>query len=141
MRGILKLTKKAQEKGYKIIIITNQSGIARGLYAHEDVSSLHQYMISLFEEEGVRIDDIYYCPHHPEFNGNCFCRKPGSILLERAAAKYKINTTKSFMFGDKARDLIAGENVGCKTVWVGEGNLDFAADYQIRFPDEFIPFL
>jgi D-glycero-D-manno-heptose 1,7-bisphosphate phosphatase len=141
LRGILKLTKKAQEKGYKIIIITNQSGIARGLYSHQDVKLLHQYMLSLFQEAGVMIDSIYYCPHHPEFTGKCFCRKPGSLLIERAAAKLEIDTSLSFMFGDKERDLIAGQTAGCKTVWVGQGRPEFYADYRIESPDAFIPFL
>lgn len=141
MRGILKLTKKAQKEGYKIIIVTNQSGIARGLYTHKDVEILHAHMRKLFDEAGIGIDQVFYCPHHPDFNGKCFCRKPGSLLLERAAAAFRVDTAQSFMLGDKARDLMAGQKVGCKTVWVGEKDADFEADYRITYPDELIPFL
>jgi D-glycero-D-manno-heptose 1,7-bisphosphate phosphatase len=141
LRGILKLTKFAQEKGYKLVIITNQSGIARRLYNHKDVEILHEHMLELFAGEHVLIDGIYYCPHHPEFTGKCFCRKPGHLMLERAIGKFQIDPHQSFMLGDKERDLIAGKNVGCKTVRVGEGEPIFPTDISVGYPDELIPYL
>ncbi len=140
VKGIVKLTKKAQNAGYKLVIITNQSGIARGLYGHDEVEVLHQYMCMLFEKEGVSLDLIYYCPHHPDFSGKCFCRKPQSLMIERAAARLGVDTSLSFMLGDKSRDLVAGRQAGCRTVGIGEEPLK-NADFQFRFPDELIPFL
>ena len=140
VQGILELGQYAQQKGYQLAVITNQSGIARGLYDHGDVDTLHAYMAELFAEAGINIAEIYYCPHHPVFSGKCFCRKPGSLMIERAAAKLRADPNRSFMLGDKERDLIAGKRVGCMAVGVGESPISIA-DINIRFPDELIPYL
>ena len=102
--GIVELCLKAQEKGYLIIVVTNQSGIARGYYTDEDFQKLNQYMIKLFAEKGVKITDVFYCP---ELNGNR--RKPECGMFLEAQAKYNINMAQSISVGDKERDVEAGQ--------------------------------
>jgi len=105
---IFESLKILQQKGYLLIIITNQSGIAKGLYNFEDLKIVHNYMLEKFSEHGVQITDIYFCPHFTEL-GKCICRKPDSLMLEKAIARYQINPSASYFIGDKKRDIDAGE--------------------------------
>lgn len=105
--GIIELCQKAQEKGYLIIVITNQSGIARGYYTDEDFYKLNQYMIKIFAANGVKITDVFYCP---ELSGNR--RKPECGMFLEAQAKYNIDMEKSVSIGDKKRDIDAGLKAG-----------------------------
>ncbi|MEO8588516.1 MAG: HAD family hydrolase [Flavobacteriales bacterium] len=100
-----------QEAGLAIVVITNQSGIGLGLYDHTDVARLHSYLRDMLSQRGVRLTDIYYCPHHPN-GGACLCRKPGSLLLERAIARHGIDPKGSVMIGDRERDLLAAQGAG-----------------------------
>ncbi len=103
------------EKGYLLIVITNQAGISRGLYGHGDVHKVHDHMVRSLEDEGVRITDIYYCPHYTSL-GRCICRKPDSGLLEKALARYDIDPASSYFIGDKPRDMEAAEKAGVKGI-------------------------
>lgn len=140
MPGIIELVKSATEKGYRIAVVTNQAGIARGRYGHEDVRELHAYMQQTIEEAGGRIDAIFYCPHYPSANGRCLCRKPGSLMIERALASLEATPDQSFMLGDKERDLIAGKKAGCQTVMIGEEISEYA-DYRFLLPNKMISLL
>lgn len=140
MPGIIDLAKAASLQGYRIAVVTNQAGIARGRYGHEDVHALHGYMKAGFAEAGVAIDTIRYCPHYPEANGKCLCRKPGHLMVERALALLACDGSNSFMLGDRERDIISGQMAGCKTAYIGEGE-SLLADYSFRRPDKLIPFL
>ena len=111
--------KKYQSKGYLLIVITNQGGISKGIYNKKDVENIHSEMIQTFLKNGVQIDDIYFCPHHNKIE-NCLCRKPKSIMLEKAIAKYDIDVTNSFMVGDSITDIQAAENVGLKGILINE---------------------
>src|SRR5688572_26286768 len=115
--GVFESCRRFQELGYKMIVITNQGGIAKGLYSHEDVEKLHSKMVDSFKEEGVHISEVYYCPHHDAF-GKCLCRKPGSLLVEKALARFEIDPALSFFIGDRDRDIMAGEAVGVKGILV-----------------------
>ena len=115
--GVFESCRRFQEMGFEIIVITNQGGIAKGLYTHEDVEKLHSKMITTFNEEGVIILEVYYCPHHDAF-GKCLCRKPGSLLVEKALARFEIDPVKSFFIGDRERDILAGEAAGVKGILV-----------------------
>ena len=102
--------KMLQDNGYKLIIITNQSGIARGYYTEEDYQRLNRWMINDLYDSGINISGTYYCPHHPEakldkYKCECKCRKPGISLFEKAISEYSIDVMKSFAIGDKMRDL------------------------------------
>ena len=100
-----------QNKGYQFIVITNQGGICKGLYNHNDVVTVHAYMKELFKQNRINLLDIYYCPHHAVIE-NCICRKPDSLLLEKAVARYHIDKSKSYFFGDSRRDVLAAEKIG-----------------------------
>jgi D-glycero-D-manno-heptose 1,7-bisphosphate phosphatase len=113
--------KAAQDKGYLLVVITNQSGIAKGMYTHDDVSLLHDHLKKKLSENGVSLTEIYYCPHHPD-HGKCLCRKPGSLLLEKALARYNSEASKCIFIGDRERDQAAGNAVGVKTFLIPENS-------------------
>ena len=110
--------KLLKEKGYKIIVITNQSGIARGFFSEETLEKIHQRMKNELNEKGATIDAIYHCPHHPD--AKCDCRKPNTALIERAIRDFDIDTENSFFIGDRMLDVEAGHKIGVKTVLVPE---------------------
>jgi len=109
--------KLATDKGYLIFIITNQGGIAKGLYTHNEVARMHTFLRQTCEKAGVDIKHIYYSPHHPDF-GNSLTRKPESLLIERAIGRYKIDPSKSVMIGDRNRDVICAEGAGVKGILI-----------------------
>lgn len=111
--GVPEALRLLKDAGYLLIVITNQAGIAKGLYTRDDVMACYSY---LQEQCGHVIDDIYYCPHHPDFDTQSLTRKPGSLLLEKAMAKYNIRPDESWMIGDALRDMQAGRRVGVRTV-------------------------
>ena len=104
-------------KGYKFIVITNQGGISKGIYSHKDVAVLHGYMRDIFKENNIDLLDVYYCPHH-SVNEKCICRKPDSLMLEKAIARYDVDRTTAYFIGDSKRDVLAAENAGIKGVLV-----------------------
>lgn len=112
------------------IVITNQPVIARGLISEKGLLKIHEKLQKILYRFGAKIDEIYYCPHHP--NGDvkkyrvlCDCRKPDIGMFKKAAAKFNIKSENSFMIGDTFRDIEAGKKFGCKTVGVGCGSSDF----------------
>jgi D-glycero-D-manno-heptose 1,7-bisphosphate phosphatase len=107
----------AQEKGYKIIIITNQGGIAKGLYNKETVELMHQKLHEECQKKGISISGIFYSPHHPDF-GNSLTRKPERLLMERAIALHSIDVTTSTMIGDRERDIQCAASVGVKGILI-----------------------
>ena len=106
--------KLLQDNGFKLIVITNQAGVARGMYEEKDIALVHEKMQEFLKEYGVQIDGFYYCPHHPDFSGKCECRKPGTALLRQAAEDFNIDLSRSYMIGDRLSDIQAGENACCK---------------------------
>lgn len=115
--GLIDALKIFQTKNYKLIVISNQSGIAKGIYTKQDVELLHSHLKSIFKNHGVELAEIYFCPHHPDFS-KCLCRKPDSLLLEKAIARFNIDASKSYFIGDADRDVEAGEKAGVKTIKV-----------------------
>jgi len=113
--GIISFCQQAVKKGYKIIVITNQGGISKGLYEKKDVDIIHNYIYDEFLKEGVEIEEFYYCPHHDKFEA-CLCRKPDSLLLEKAIYKYDVDASASYFIGDKWRDVECGEKAGVKGI-------------------------
>lgn len=107
------------DKGYKLFVITNQSGIARGYYTEEDMHKLHRFMNEELAPLGVAIEKFYFCPHHEsgsvaKYAVKCDCRKPKSGMLEQCFAEYDVDREHSFMIGDRDRDIQSGEAVGIK---------------------------
>ena len=117
--------------GYKIFIVTNQSGIARGYYTMEQMQELHAYMQRELAAAGGKIEKIYYCPHHKEgvvleYSCDCDCRKPKPGMLLQAFAEYDIDKARSFLIGDGQRDVEAAEAAGIKGyLFKGSNLLDF----------------
>jgi D-glycero-D-manno-heptose 1,7-bisphosphate phosphatase len=111
--------KQLQDAGYKLFIITNQSGVGRGYFTREAVDQIHAHLDEHFGKSGVRFDRYYVCPHHPE--DNCDCRKPKPKFLLDAAREYGLNLSRSFMIGDRASDIQAGINAGVPTILVLTG--------------------
>jgi len=110
--GILDLCLHYQKLGYIIIVVTNQSGIAREYYSEEDFSILSSFMIDKFSSYGITISHVYHCPHHESISGKCDCRKPAPGMLIKAKYDYDIDLEHSIMIGDKERDIEAGLNAG-----------------------------
>ncbi len=110
--------KMLQDKGYLLIIITNQGGLAKNLYTEQELNKMHEYLKLEMQKFNVSFTEIYHCPHHPDYNGNCLCRKPDSQLLEKAIARFNIDPAQSYFIGDKQRDVDAGEKVGVKGILV-----------------------
>lgn len=118
VEGIVEALKELKKRGYEFIVITNQGGIAKGLYGHDDVKAVNKAITSFLNDHGIAFLDIYYCPHHTDY-GKCLCRKPDSLLLEKAAARYNVDKSKSYFVGDKQRDIDAGEKAGIEGVLIG----------------------
>lgn len=107
----------------KLIVISNQSGIARGLITKQMVESVNDRINELLLEEHTSIDAFYYCPYHPDYNSDeeCECRKPSPKLVFDAVKEHQIDITKSYFVGDTAADIICGFNAGLKTILVETG--------------------
>jgi D-glycero-D-manno-heptose 1,7-bisphosphate phosphatase len=116
--GVAEALSLFKNEGYKLIVITNQSGIAKGIYSEKAVLDCFDYLQA---ETGNLIDDMFFCPHHPKFDTVCECRKPGHKMISDAVLKYNINVEKSFMIGDAQRDITAGNNAGLRTVHINNG--------------------
>jgi len=116
--GIFELCSYYQAKNYKIIVVTNQSGIARKYYTENDFDILSQWMIQEFYKKKINITAIYHCPHHPNISGECSCRKPKPGMLFDAYKYYNIDLANSIIIGDKERDIEAGLNAGLKETYL-----------------------
>ena len=116
--GVAEGLKKLKENSFKIIVITNQSGIARGFFSEERLKEIHQKMREELSKKGATIDGIYYCPHHPD--DGCDCRKPNTGLFKKAVKEHNIDITSSYVIGDRMLDIEAGFKIGLKTVLVPE---------------------
>jgi len=129
--GAINGLRKLQEE-YKLIIITNQSGIGRGYYSKDDYFNFRDYMHKKLRKHGISITAEYFCPHNPE--DNCNCRKPKTGMLEQAANGFDLNLKECWMIGDSSKDIQAGKNAGCKTIRVltGEENQIDYADFVAR---------
>ena len=116
--GIFELCKKYQDLGYLIVVVTNQSGIARGYYSEEDFALLTRWMVDVFDREDIHITAVYHCPHHPDISGTCACRKPEPGMLLEAAKAYNIDLEHSLLVGDSERDILAAHRAGVKETYL-----------------------
>lgn len=118
--------KHLNENSWLAIVTTNQAGVARGYFAEEMVKTVHERMISELENDGARLDAIYYCAHHPSvgdppYRVDCDCRKPKPGLITRAARDLDIDLGKSWMVGDRYSDIELARNAGVKSAFVRSG--------------------
>jgi len=109
-----------------VVVVTNQAGVASGLYSHSRIGEIHSRLDSLLAEHGAHIDRYYYCPHHPTqglhpYRTACECRKPRPGMLLRAAAELHLDLSRSYMVGDRMSDLEAGSNAACRLILVKTG--------------------
>lgn len=123
LAGVAEALKTFKDAGYKLLVVTNQTVVSRGLATIEDVGLINQY---INDNLSGMIDEFYICPHHPnadieDFKVECECRKPLPGMLLAGASEYDIDLSKSWMIGDRISDIIAGQNVGCKTILVETG--------------------
>jgi D-glycero-D-manno-heptose 1,7-bisphosphate phosphatase len=124
--GVTQALRMFREAGFKLVVVTNQAGVARGYYEEKDVEILHKYMNELLCGQGAQIDHFFYCPHHPEhgigaYKTACHCRKPETGMFEMAEQFYEIDKEHSWMIGDKLIDIQAGKNYQVHTALVGTG--------------------
>ena len=122
---VVPVLKEFQDAGFLLIIVTNQGGIAKGRYTLEDYRHLTKNMLEILESNDVHISHVYFSPQHDEVSRS-LTRKPGSLLMERAIYKYDIDPSRSWMIGDRERDIIAAEKVGVKGILI-EANSPLSA--------------
>lgn len=126
IKNAAKAIRILNQAGFLIIIITNQAGIAKGLFKEEDTLNFNKEMLKRLNKQGAKIDAIYFCPHHPkakipEYRCDCSHRKPKSGMLQKAKDEYNINFKESYLIGDKISDIESGKKVKCKSMLVKTG--------------------
>jgi D-glycero-D-manno-heptose 1,7-bisphosphate phosphatase len=114
------------ERGFKVIVLTNQSGIAKGYFSEELLTEIHEMLQNMLMKNKAKIDKIYYCPHHPtegkgKYRTECDCRKPKTGMIKMAEKDFRIDKEKSFMVGDRFKDMEFGKKIGLKTIFVLTG--------------------
>ncbi len=123
IEGAKEAIKKLNDAGFVVVVVTNQSGIARGRYTEDDVQTLHSFVDAELAKISAHVDGYYLCPHHPEHGNNreCDCRKPATGMLLKAAKEHNIDLARSFLIGDKKSDIEAAVNAGVTPVLVMTG--------------------
>lgn len=125
LQNVGEAVRRLNRKGYLVVVVTNQSGVARGYFPEENVKKINEKISKKLAEEGAQIDAFYYCPHHPD--DNCGCRKPKPGMLMQAQRDFGIDFAKSYTIGDSLKDVEAGRNVGCKTILLSKAkHLEYA---------------
>jgi D-glycero-D-manno-heptose 1,7-bisphosphate phosphatase len=136
--------RRLNDHGFKTVVITNQSGVARGYFPESLVLEVHQKMKDLLAGEGARLDGVFYCPHHPDaenplYRQRCRCRKPGTALIERAAVELDLDLSRSYMIGDRGMDVAFGRSLGVRGVLVltgyGKGEWTYLKETWKVMPD------
>jgi D-glycero-D-manno-heptose 1,7-bisphosphate phosphatase len=110
--------KTLQQRGYLLLIATNQGGLAKGWYTENELGKMHTYLKEEYGKHGVEFTDIFYCPHHPDYTGVCDCRKPKPGLLLQGIEKYNIDPAQSYFIGDRERDMQAAAAAGVKGILI-----------------------
>lgn len=132
--GSLKAIASLNQAGYQVVVATNQSGIARGLFDLPMLEKIHDKLRTELQAVNGVLDDIFFCPHHPD--DNCFCRKPQPGLFWQIREKYNVNLSDVFFVGDSFSDIQAATNAGCKPLLVltGNGQKTLASYANAHFP-------
>jgi D-glycero-D-manno-heptose 1,7-bisphosphate phosphatase len=133
--------KRINDAGLLVVLVTNQSGIARGYFSESMLQDIHDRLKQMLQHEGARIDAIYYCPHHPtagnsHYTRECDCRKPGTGLIDQASRDLDIDVEQSYVVGDKWSDVELGQRAGAHPILVRTGyGSDFIAHTIIEAAD------
>jgi D-glycero-D-manno-heptose 1,7-bisphosphate phosphatase len=130
--GIFELMRHLESLGYKLFVVTNQSGISRGYYSEQEFEKLTSWMIKEFEKRDIKIEKVYHCPHAPD--DRCECRKPKPKMIQNALNSYKIDPLLSWMIGDKPSDIEAANSAGIyNTVFLSSKNEKYPqAKYSVK---------
>ncbi len=128
--------KRLNDSGFLAIVVTNQSGIARGLVSRNDYRLAQKQVDELLAQQGARLDAHYFCPHLPELTGPCDCRKPGVLLYRQAAEQFQVDFSRSWWVGDRMRDVLPAEALGGRGILVltGAGPAEAGDEKATRFP-------
>ncbi len=113
--GLIEFLSTCKKRDYIFIVISNQGGIAKGIYTAEDVMLLHRIFTEKLQALDIHIEEIYFCPHHQDY-GKCLCRKPKPLMLEKAIARFNLDRQRSLFIGDSQRDIDAAKLAGVKSV-------------------------
>ena len=119
--GAFEALRLLRDHGYKLVIVTNQSGIARGLYTLDDYRAVESGMEQQLAAEGIILDGVFFCPHHPDFTGRCDCRKPGLGMYRDAARKLDLDLARSVYVGDRLKDVLPAHELGGRAFLVLTG--------------------
>lgn len=135
--------RKLSEAGYKLFVVSNQSGVARGLFPVSALGAVEERLKDMLAKCGVTLDGFYYCPHHPEatvaeYAVSCSCRKPAPGMLVQAAAEHGIALERSWMIGDILNDVEAGHRAGCRSILLDNGNETEWEVNWLRLPDRVV---
>lgn len=121
IEGAFEALRALHDAGYRIVVVTNQSGIARGLFTVADYEAVAARVEETLAREGIQLDGVYYCPHHPDFGGPCECRKPGLGMYREAARNLGLDLANSVYVGDRLSDVQAGLEMGGRAIMVRTG--------------------
>jgi D-glycero-D-manno-heptose 1,7-bisphosphate phosphatase len=121
-------------EGWKIVIVSNQSGVGRGLIAPQQMEAVERTFVDLMLSHGIPIAGSYVCPHTPE--DHCQCRKPSAWFLQRAAVEHSLDLSASWMIGDREGDILCGRNAGCQTIWLRNGMFPVTDDLPAFIADD-----
>lgn len=122
IHGSAAAIRRLNEFGMPVIVVSNQSGVARGYFAESFVQRTQEFLNELLAREGARVDAWYFCPHHPDFGANCDCRKPKPGMLRTAALDWNLDLSRSWLVGDNITDIEAGAAAGCRNILVRTGH-------------------
>ena len=139
LSDIFAVLRLAQAKHYLLIVVTNQSGIARGFYSTQDFERLTAFMLNEFSKRDIVINKVYHCPHHQK--DNCACRKPRTQMLEQAKMDFDIDLNQSLLVGDKLSDIQCAHNLGVKSIFLNNKSSCEIADLNITKLKDLIQYL
>ena len=123
--GAAEALRRLADDGLRLVVISNQSGIGRGLITPEEARAVHERFVAVLADEGITLDAAKYCPHAPD--AGCDCRKPSPAMLLEAAEELRLDLGRSFMIGDKLSDSEAGRRAGCRGILIADGSADLGA--------------
>jgi heptosyltransferase-2 len=128
--GAVEAVARLKRAGARVVVVTNQSGVGRGLFSPEALSAIHARLRAVFEAGGAPFDGLYYCPHHPD--DGCACRKPGTLMVERAVAELGVELSRAYVIGDQRRDVDLARRIGARSVLVTTGPTSAQALEELR---------
>jgi len=128
--GVTTALARLKKAGARLVVVTNQSGVSRGLLTLKDLEAIHARLQGILEQEDAALDAIYFCPHHPD--DGCRCRKPGTGMVERAISELQLDLKRSYVVGDHIHDVQLARNVGAKAILLASGHVDAQAREALK---------